>query len=237
MKALQVFERNNKRIITFLRCGHRYIKELRDKNENPFFNQSISIFNEENTQIKLFPYEGKKTFFIIRNPFEHLISSLIFSMDTWHLESLRFTFTDFYLLEPKEKIRLVIEEMYYQRSNYHWIPNRYETIYKMLCEENRNMTHFEFIELHNLTNFVKKEFKVTGKKTEKDYDYQFYEKDEVIKWITEYKSEKFEKMLKKCEQEDYYYNLLKNNQIKKEKCHDYPDYFIKFENNLSNHNN
>jgi hypothetical protein len=143
MKALQIFERDNKRIVTFLRCGHRYIEDLRDKKNNPFFQQTTSVVNE-NIRISLFPYDGNKTFFIIRNPYEHFISSLIFSIDTWHLESLRHTKTDFYLLEPKEKIRLVIEEMYYQRSNYHWVPDRYENIYKLLCDVDKKEKSYEF---------------------------------------------------------------------------------------------
>jgi len=218
MKGIQIYEKDKKRIITFLRCGHRYIKQIVNKKKLPFFKEIQPILDEHSNVI-LFPYTGK-TFFILRDPKEHLLSSIIFTIGSWHIESIRQTFTDFYLLKPEEKLKMVIDEIYYQRNNHHWVPKRYETIYKILCEFSSKQ-HYDFVILNNLKNFVEETFGVVEEYNSDKYGYQMYTKEEIIHWIDQYPPKNYEKLLRYCDQETYYYNLLINKKIKKELCHDY----------------
>lgn len=218
MKGIQIYERDKKRIITFLRCGHRYIKEIVNKKGQPVFKQVDPVLDDNSNAI-LFPYTGK-TFFILREPKEHLMSTIIFTIGSWHMESIRQTFTDFYLLKPEEKLKMVVDEIYYQRNNHHWVPKRYERIYKILCDLPPKQD-YDFVILNNLKKFIEDRFGIIEEYNSDKYGYQMYTKDEILQWINQYTSKNYEKLLRYCDQETYYYNLLINKNIKKELCHDF----------------
>ena len=106
--GVQVYQREDKRIISFLRCGHRTIKELKDDNSLSFF-KNLPIGPEFVKIYNIYSYTGK-TFFVIRDPFEHLLSAITFTMGINYNDSIDSNGT-FHLLDDEEKLQLTINEM------------------------------------------------------------------------------------------------------------------------------
>ena len=77
-KGTLLFQKDNIRIVTSYRCGHRTIKNLKNEDGSVLFTNLI--INEETiNSYDIFNY-SEITYFIIRNPFEHLLSAIKFNI-------------------------------------------------------------------------------------------------------------------------------------------------------------
>ena len=155
--GVQVYQREDKRIISFLRCGHRTIKELKDDNSLSFF-KNLPIGPEFVKIYNIYSYTGK-TFFVIRDPFEHLLSAITFTMGINYNDSIDSNGT-FHLLDDEEKLQLTINEIFAQDSNFHWVDKRYQFMYKSIATNLYKEFNYEIILLKDLTQFLKNEFNV-----------------------------------------------------------------------------
>ena len=108
-QGVQVFQKENKRIISFLRCGHRSVKEIKDVDGLSFF-KNLPIGPEFVKLYDIYSYTGK-TFFVIRDPFEHLLSAITFTMGINYDDSFNNNGT-FHLLSDEEKLQLTINEVF-----------------------------------------------------------------------------------------------------------------------------
>ena len=154
-QGVQIYQKEDKRIVSFLRCGHRTIKELKDDNGLSLF-KNLPIGPEFVKIYDIYSYTGK-TFFVIRDPFEHLLSAITFTMGINYDDSINKNGT-FHLLEDVEKLQLTINEIFEQKDNFHWVNKRYQFIYKSITTNLNKEFDYEFVLLKNLTQFLKNEF-------------------------------------------------------------------------------
>ena len=156
-QGVQIYQREDKRIVSFLRCGHRTIKGLKDDNGLSFF-KNLPIGPEFVKIYDIYSYTGK-TFFVIRDPFEHLLSAITFTMGINYNDSIDSNGT-FHLLDDEEKLQLTINEIFAQDSNFHWVDKRYQFMYKSIATNLYKEFNYEIILLKDLTQFLKNEFNV-----------------------------------------------------------------------------
>jgi len=168
-QGVQIYQKEDKRIISFLRCGHRTIKELKDDNGFSFF-KNLPIGPEFVKIYDIYSYTGK-TFFVIRDPFEHLLSAITFTMGINYDDSINNNGT-FHLLEDEEKLQLTINEIFGQKDNFHWVNKRYQFIYKSIID-----IFLEFKKTRKKTLTLNISAKIKGM----DWDTEFtFNRDETI---------------------------------------------------------
>lgn len=217
VKGLQYFEKNGIRIFTSLRCGHRTLKNSKDLNGlNYFITKPIDVeFFETHT---IFPYDGE-TYFVIRDPFEHLISALTFTMSTWNDESLNSN-GFFHQLPDEKKLNHCINEIYFEKFNFHWVNRRYQTIYKEILKIDLQKYKYNFILLKNLSEFLKSKFNIDFTDDLSEYNTPYYNKNDIKELIKKNKFENIDRLVEMCFLERYYYILLKDNNFSQKLCHD-----------------
>lgn len=217
-KGLQYFEKNNIRIITSLRCGHRTLKNAKNNLGNDFFvNIPVNVeFFESHT---LFPYDGE-TYFIIRDPMEHLISALTFTMGMWYGDSINSNGL-FHQLPNEKKLNHCIDEIYFSKYNFHWVAYRYQTIYKEVIKLDLKKYKYDFIILKNLTDFLKNKFEIYEIDNKDEYNSPHYTKSQILDLLKNNKFENFDRLVEMCFVEKYYYLLLKEKKFSEKFCHDY----------------
>ena len=209
--GVQVYQREDKRIISFLRCGHRTIKELKDDNSLSFF-KNLPIGPEFVKIYNIYSYTGK-TFFVIRDPFEHLLSAITFTMGINYNDSIDSNGT-FHLLDDEEKLQLTINEIFAQDSNFHWVDKRYQFMYKSIATNLYKEFNYEIILLKDLTQFLKNEFNVDKVPNIENFGHPNFTPAYVTKLLKSRRYDNIKKLVDMCFIERYYYYLLKDGKIK-----------------------
>ena len=215
--GVQVYQREDKRIISFLRCGHRTIKELKDDNGLSFF-KNLPIGPEFVKIYNIYSYTGK-TFFVIRDPFEHLLSAITFTMGINYNDSIDSNGT-FHLLDDEEKLQLTINEIFAQDSNFHWVDKRYQFMYKSIATNLYKEFNYEIILLKDLTQFLKNEFNVDKVPNIENFGHPNFTPAYVTKLLKSRRYDNIKKLVDMCFIERYYYYLLKDGKIKINFLHD-----------------
>jgi len=216
-QGVQVYQREDKRIISFLRCGHRTIKELKDDNSLSFF-KNLPIGPEFVKIYNIYSYTGK-TFFVIRDPFEHLLSAITFTMGINYNDSIDSNGT-FHLLDDEEKLQLTINEIFAQDSNFHWVDKRYQFMYKSIATNLYKEFNYEIILLKDLTQFLKNEFNVDKVPNIENFGHPNFTPAYVTKLLKSRRYDNIKKLVDMCFIERYYYYLLKDGKIKINFLHD-----------------
>lgn len=216
-QGVQVYQREDKRIISFLRCGHRTIKELKDDNGLSFF-KNLPIGPEFVKIYNIYSYTGK-TFFVIRDPFEHLLSAITFTMGINYNDSIDSNGT-FHLLDDEEKLQLTINEIFAQDSNFHWVDKRYQFMYKSIATNLYKEFNYEIILLKDLTQFLKNEFNVDKVPNIENFGHPHYTPTYVTKLLKSRRYDNIKNLVDMCFIERYYYYLLKDGKIKINFLHD-----------------
>ncbi len=215
--GVQVYQREDKRIISFLRCGHRTIKELKDDNGLSFF-KNLPIGPEFVKIYNIYSYTGK-TFFVIRDPFEHLLSAITFTMGINYNDSIDSNGT-FHLLDDEEKLQLTINEIFAQDNNFHWVDKRYQFMYKSIATNLYEEFNYEIILLKDLTQFLKNEFNVDKVPNIENFGHPNFTPAYVTKLLKSRRYDNIKKLVDMCFIERYYYYLLKDGKIKLNFLHD-----------------
>ena len=215
--GVQVYQREDKIIISFLRCGHRTIKELKDDNGLSFF-KNLPIGPEFVKIYNIYSYTGK-TFFVIRDPFEHLLSAITFTMGINYNDSIDSNGT-FHLLDDEEKLQLTINEIFAQDSNFHWVDKRYQFMYKSIATNLYKEFNYEIILLKDLTQFLKNEFNVGKVPNIENFGHPNYTPAYVTKLLKSRRYDNIKNLVDMCFIERYYYYLLKDGKIKINFLHD-----------------
>jgi len=215
--GVQVYQREDKRIISFLRCGHRTIKELKDDNGLSFF-KNLPIGPEFVKIYNIYSYTGK-TFFVIRDPFEHLLSAITFTMGINYNDSIDNNGT-FHLLDDEEKLQLTINEIFAQDNNFHWVDKRYQFMYKSIATNLYKEFNYEIILLKDLTQFLKNEFNVDKVPNIENFGHPNFTPAYVTKLLKSRRYDNIKKLVDMCFIERYYYYLLKDGKIKINFLHD-----------------
>ena len=216
-QGVQIFQKENKRIISFLRCGHRTIKELKDNNGLSFF-KNLPIGPEFVKLYDIYSYTGK-TFFIIRDPFEHLLSAITLTMGINYDDSVKSNGT-FHLLNDEEKLQSTINEVLEQKDNFHWVNKRYQFIYKSIATNLYTDFEYEFIQLKDLTSFLHDEFGINQVPNIENFGHPNYTPAFVTKLLKQTRYDNIKTLLDMCFIERYYFYLLKNREIKINLFHD-----------------
>jgi hypothetical protein len=216
-RGLKIYQRGSDRIISFLRCGHRTLKELKDDNGLSFF-KDLPIGPEFIKLYDLYSYTGK-TYFIIRDPMEHMLSALTFTMGIRYDESLSSNGT-FHLLDDTEKLQLTINELFEQKDNDHWVSKRYQFIYKSIVTNTNKDFKYEFILLKDLSDFLKREFNITETPNLEKFGHPNYSPAFVMKLLKLKRYNNIKELIDMCFIERYYYHLIKQNNIKINFLHD-----------------
>jgi len=215
--GVQVYQREDKRIISFLRCGHRTIKELKNDNGLSFF-KNLPIGPEFVKIYNIYSYTGK-TFFVIRDPFEHLLSAITFTMGINYNDSIDSNGT-FHLLDDEEKLQLTINEIFAQDSNFHWVDKRYQFMYKSIATNLYKEFNYEIILLKDLTQFLKNEFNVDKVPNIENFGHPNFTPAYVTKLLKSRRYDNIKNLVDMCFIERYYYYLLKDGKIKINFLHD-----------------
>jgi hypothetical protein len=216
-QGVQVFQKENKRIISFLRCGHRSIKEIKDVDGLSFF-KNLPIGPEFVKLYDIYSYTGK-TFFVIRDPFEHLLSAITFTMGINYDDSLNNNGT-FHLLGDEEKLQLTINEVFEQKENFHWVNKRYQFIYKSIATNLYKDFKYEFILLKDLTQFLNDEFDIKEVPNIENFGHPNYSPAFVTKLLKQKRYDNIKSLLDMCFIERYYFYLLRNDNVKINFFHD-----------------
>lgn len=216
-QGVQVFQKENKRIISFLRCGHRSIKEIKDVDGLSFF-KNLPIGPEFVKLYDIYSYTGK-TFFVIRDPFEHLLSAITFTMGINYDDSLNNNGT-FHLLSDEEKLQLTINEVFEQKENFHWVNKRYQFIYKSIATNLYKDFKYEFILLKDLTQFLNDEFDIKEVPNIENFGHPNYSPAFVTKLLKQKRYDNIKSLLDMCFIERYYFYLLRNDNVKINFFHD-----------------
>jgi hypothetical protein len=216
-QGVQVYQREDKRIISFLRCGHRTIKELKDDSGLSFF-KNLPIGPEFVKIYNIYSYTGK-TFFVIRDPFEHLLSAITFTMGINYNDSVDNNGT-FHLLDDEEKLQLSINEIFEQKDNFHWVNKRYQFMYKSIVTNLYKEFNYEIILLKDLTQFLKNEFNIDKVPSIENFGHPYYTPAHVTKLLKSSRYDNIKNLVDMCFIERYYYYLLKDGKIKINFLHD-----------------
>jgi hypothetical protein len=216
-QGVQVFQKENKRIISFLRCGHRSIKEIKDVDGLSFF-KNLPIGPEFVKLYDIYSYTGK-TFFVVRDPFEHLLSAITFTMGINYDDSLNNNGT-FHLLGDEEKLQLTINEVFEQKENFHWVNKRYQFIYKSIATNLYKDFKYEFVLLKDLTQFLNDEFDIKEVPNIENFGHPNYSPAFVTKLLKQKRYDNIKSLLDMCFIERYYFYLLRNNNVKINFFHD-----------------
>jgi hypothetical protein len=216
-QGVQVFQKENKRIISFLRCGHRSIKEIKDVDGLSFF-KNLPIGPEFVKLYDIYSYTGK-TFFVMRDPFEHLLSAITFTMGINYDDSLNNNGT-FHLLGDEEKLQLTINEVFEQKENVHWVNKRYQFIYKSIATNLYKDFKYEFVLLKDLTQFLNDEFDIKEVPNIENFGHPNYSPAFVTKLLKQKRYDNIKSLLDMCFIERYYFYLLRNNNVKINFFHD-----------------
>jgi hypothetical protein len=216
-QGVQVFQKENKRIISFLRCGHRSIKEIKDVDGLSFF-KNLPIGPEFVKLYDIYSYTGK-TFFVMRDPFEHLLSAITFTMGINYDDSLNNNGT-FHLLGDEEKLQLTINEVFEQKENFHWVNKRYQFIYKSIATNLYKDFKYEFILLKDLTQFLNDEFDIKEVPNIENFGHPNYSPAFVTKLLKQKRYDNIKSLLDMCFIERYYFYLLRNDNVKINFFHD-----------------
>jgi hypothetical protein len=216
-QGVQVFQKENKRIISFLRCGHRSIKEIKDVDGLSFF-KNLPIGPEFVKLYDIYSYTGK-TFFVMRDPFEHLLSAITFTMGINYDDSLNNNGT-FHLLGDEEKLQLTINEVFEQKENFHWVNKRYQFIYKSIATNLYKDFKYEFVLLKDLTQFLNDEFDIKEVPNIENFGHPNYSPTFVTKLLKQKRYDNIKSLLDMCFIERYYFYLLRNNNVKINFFHD-----------------
>jgi hypothetical protein len=216
-QGVQVFQKENKRIISFLRCGHRSIKEIKDVDGLSFF-KNLPIGPEFVKLYDIYSYTGK-TFFVMRDPFEHLLSAITFTMGINYDDSLNNNGT-FHLLGDEEKLQLTINEVFEQKENFHWVNKRYQFIYKSIATNLYKDFKYEFVLLKDLTQFLNDEFDIKEVPNIENFGHPNYSPAFVTKLLKQKRYDNIKSLLDMCFIERYYFYLLRNNNVKINFFHD-----------------
>ena len=216
-QGVQVFQKENKRIISFLRCGHRSIKEIKDDDGFSFF-KNLPIGPEFVKLYDIYSYTGK-TFFVVRDPFEHLLSAITFTMGINYDDSLNNNGT-FHLLGDEEKLQLTINEVFEQKENFHWVNKRYQFIYKSIATNLYKDFKYEFVLLKDLTQFLNDEFDIKEVPNIENFGHPNYSPAFVTKLLKQKRYDNIKSLLDMCFIERYYFYLLRNNNVKINFFHD-----------------
>lgn len=216
-QGVQVFQKENKRIISFLRCGHRSIKEIKNEDGLSFF-KNLPIGPEFVKLYDVYSYTGK-TFFVIRDPFEHLLSAITFTMGINYDDSLNSNGT-FHLLSDEEKLQSTINEVFEQKDNFHWVNKRYQFIYKSIATNQYKDFKYEFILLKDLTQFLHDEFGISEVPNIENFGHPNYSPAFVTKLLKQKRYDNIKTLLDMCFIERYYFYLLRNDNVKINFFHD-----------------
>jgi hypothetical protein len=216
-QGVQVFQKENKRIISFLRCGHRSIKGIKDVDGLSFF-KNLPIGPEFVKLYDIYSYTGK-TFFVMRDPFEHLLSAITFTMGINYDDSLNNNGT-FHLLGDEEKLQLTINEVFEQKENFHWVNKRYQFIYKSIATNLYKDFKYEFVLLKDLTQFLNDEFDIKEVPNIENFGHPNYSPAFVTKLLKQKRYDNIKSLLDMCFIERYYFYLLRNNNVKINFFHD-----------------
>jgi len=212
------FQKNDIRIITSYRCGHRTIKNLKTTDGSVLLIEFI--INKDTIDFyDIFNYTGI-TYFIIRNPFEHLLSAIKFNLVNYANESGKKNDT-FHLLKERDKINECLND-FYEEKNHHWVKDRHKFIYEsILNNENKNFK-CQFILLEDLSNFLSKNFDVSKNNidfNEKFNSKNYFNEENVLFLLKKYKFKNLRNLIDLCYLDLHYFNLLKENII-------YDDYWF-----------
>lgn len=216
-QGVQIYQREDKRIVSFLRCGHRTIKGLKDDNGLSFF-KNLPIGPEFVKIYDIYSYTGK-TFFVIRDPFEHLLSAITFTMGINYNDSIDNNGT-FHLLDDEEKLQSSINEIFEQKDNFHWVNKRYQFIYKSIVTNLNKEFNYEIILLKDLTQFLENEFNVDKVHNIENFGHPNYTPAYVTKLLKSRRYDNIKNLVDMCFIERYYYYLLKDGKIKINFLHD-----------------
>lgn len=216
-QGVQVFQKENKRIVSFLRCGHRSIKEIKNVDGLSFF-KNLPIGPEFVKLYDIYSYTGK-TFFVIRDPFEHLLSAITFTMGINYDDSINNNGT-FHLLSDEEKLQLTINEVFEQKENFHWVNKRYQFIYKSIATNLYKDFKYEFILLKDLTQFLNDEFDIKEVPNIENFGHPNYSPAFVTKLLKQKRYDNIKSLLDMCFIERYYFYLLRNDNVKINFFHD-----------------
>jgi hypothetical protein len=216
-QGVQVFQKENKRIISFLRCGHRSIKEIKNDDGLSFF-KNLPIGPEFVKLYDIYSYTGK-TFFVIRDPFEHLLSAITFTMGINYDDSINNNGT-FHLLSDEEKLQLTINEVFEQKENFHWVNKRYQFIYKSIATNLYKDFKYEFVLLKDLTQFLNDEFDIKEVPNIENFGHPNYSPAFVTKLLKQKRYDNIKSLLDMCFIERYYFYLLRNDNVKINFFHD-----------------
>lgn len=216
-QGVQVFQKENKRIISFLRCGHRSIKEIKNDDGLSFF-KNLPIGPEFVKLYDIYSYTGK-TFFVIRDPFEHLLSAITFTMGINYDDSINNNGT-FHLLSDEEKLQLTINEVFEQKENFHWVNKRYQFIYKSIATNLYKDFKYEFVLLKDLTQFLNDEFDIKEVPNIENFGHPNYSPAFVTKLLKQKRYDNIKSLLDMCFIERYYFYLLRNDNVKIKFFHD-----------------
>jgi hypothetical protein len=216
-QGVQVFQKENKRIVSFLRCGHRSIKEIKNVDGLSFF-KNLPIGPEFVKLYDIYSYTGK-TFFVIRDPFEHLLSAITFTMGINYDDSINNNGT-FHLLSDEEKLQLTINEVFEQKENFHWVNKRYQFIYKSIATNLYKDFKYEFVLLKDLTQFLNNEFDIKEVPNIENFGHPNYSPAFVTKLLKQKRYDNIKSLLDVCFIERYYFYLLRNDNVKINFFHD-----------------
>ena len=187
------FQKDNIRIVTSYRCGHRTIKNLKNNDGDILFTNFI--INEDNIDFyDIFNYSGI-TYFIIRNPFEHLLSAIKFNLVNYANESGKKN-DRFHLLKERDKINECLND-FYEEKNHHWVKDRHKFIYESILNNNNKNFKCEFILLEDLSNFLSKIFNIPKNKidfNEKFNSKNYFNEENLLFHLKKYKWGKFLKL-------------------------------------------
>lgn len=216
-QGVQIFQKENKRIVSFLRCGHRSIKEIKNDDGLSFF-KNLPIGPEFVKLYDIYSYTGK-TFFVIRDPFEHLLSAITFTMGINYDDSLNYNGT-FHLLSDEEKLQSTINEVFEQKENFHWVNKRYQFIYKSIATNLYKDFKYKFILLKDLTQFLGDEFGIKEVPNIENFGHPNYSPAFVTKLLKQKRYDNIKTLLDMCFIERYYFYLLRNDDVKIKFFHD-----------------
>ena len=216
-QGVKVFQKENKRIVSFLICGHRSIKEIKNVDGLSFF-KNLPIGPEFVKLYDIYSYTGK-TFFVIRDPFEHLLSAITFTMGINYDDSINNNGT-FHLLSDEEKLQLTINEVFEQKENFHWVNKRYQFIYKSIATNLYKDFKYEFILLKDLTQFLNDEFDIKEVPNIENFGHPNYSPAFVTKLLKQKRYDNIKSLLDMCFIERYYFYLLRNDNVKINFFHD-----------------
>ena len=225
-KGTLLFQKDNIRIVTSYRCGHRTIKNLKNEDGSVLFTNLI--INEETiNSYDIFNY-SEITYFIIRNPFEHLLSAIKFNMVNYGNDSGEKN-GNFHLMKERDKINECLND-FYEEKNHHWVKDRNEFIYKSILNNQNKNFKCEFILLEDLSNFLSKNFNIPKKNidfSEKFNSKNYYNEENILFLLKKYEYKNLRNLIDLCYLDLHYFNLLKENIIYDEYWFDlFPKKFI-----------